>query len=735
MTQQILAHTIHFMKKISAPELLAPAGSLQSALYAFNAGADAVYFGLNQFSARASATNFSREDARRLKSSAQKQKRSIYAAVNTLIKDEEIPDLLDTAAFLDYLEVDAVIIQDWGAAALLRSEYPQLELHASTQAAIHDSAGLQWAHESGISRCVIPREMSGTEIAELMRNLPEGMEIETFIHGAQCFGFSGLCLASGIQLKRSANRGACAQICRTWFMDDKGHSLYPFSANDKSTGDIIQDIIRTGIHSLKIEGRMKSPRYVRDTTAWYRSLIDSCMEGSVNADTGSIESLRSSFARNWTPGFWKDKRGSNMLNQEFPGATGNYIGYVTASEPDSFTLKINPGSPRPEIRDGILFEVNGTWIQTGIVSTSPVPKAGSANHELIRITIKHGSDSTLPVTGSPIRLISRHNSLLPEIKPASIPLWKKQTELRIKIKKQGLQISCPWESVFIETIIDKAKNPEGLRQQLQKIFSFQGEHFQFECSSVDDSVNLFIPSSVLKQIRREWSGIAEETYWTNKQTYLQKNLPGYTPANMPKVIPARRDLQVDGLPFYIPGTELKPWIERSQELGLKETWIPIFPLSLGRKSQLEEIIARSDSSKLILGINNPGTARECIELAVANPGLRFFGDYGLYASNRYSDRYFSSRIPSYLFSLPWLENPVVDQNNVNEAPMKISGFTPPLFISRVCLRRAHQGDSCGDCTYWNPGTENQLAWESRLTQNKFSYRIICKNCWTFVFRE
>ncbi|GAB6090043.1 peptidase U32 family protein [Spirochaeta dissipatitropha] len=723
------------MMKSSGPELLAPAGSLQSALYAFSAGADAVYFGLNQFSARASATNFSREDARRLKSSAQKQNRRIYAAVNTLIMDNEIPDLLETAAFLDYLEVDAVIIQDWGAASLLRSEFPQLELHASTQTAIHDLSGLQWAHECGISRCVIPRELSAAEIAYLMQNLPGRMEIEAFIHGAQCFGFSGLCLASGIQLKRSANRGACAQICRTWFMDNNGRQFYPFSANDKSAGDLIHEIIRTGIHSLKIEGRMKSPRYVRDTTAWYRSLIDSCMQDSTNIIPESGESLRSIFARNWTQGFWNNKRGSNMLNQEYPGATGSYIGKVTASDSDSFILKLNPASPKPEIRDGLLFESGGEWIQTGVTSTKPITNSGPANHGMIRITVKRGSASVLPAIGSPIHLVSRHNSLLPEIKSASIPLWRKQIELKIKVNNHGIQMACPWNTAFVETSSDTAKNPDGLRQQLQKIFSFQGEYFDFLCSSVDGSADLFIPSSNLKQIRRSWAGTTEEAYWKKKQIHPHKAPIDYTPGEMPRIIPARKDLQVDGLPFYLPGTELKPWIERSEELGLEEVWIPVFPLTPGSKSDLEEIAAQTNSRKLILGINNPGAAWQSIKTAASNPGLRFFGDYGLYNSNSYSDRFYSSRIPSYLFSLPWLENPVEEHGNIKKSPMDLTGFTPPLFISRICLRRTFQHDSCGNCPYRITGADNQQTWETRLTQNKFSYRVVCKNCWTFVFQE
>jgi putative protease len=200
------------------PEILAPGGSFSSAYYAFEAGADAVYLGLKDFSARKKAENFTPEEIRRLKTAWPDKK--LYLALNTLLQDRDLQSLLPFLPQLLDLPLDAVILQDYGFAALLKdylASHPSApSLHASTQMAVHSLQGAEFLQSQGFSRIVLARELAFQEIAAIQRGVPE-LELEVFVHGANCYGFSGLCLASGLLLGRSANQGECAQVCRTWF--------------------------------------------------------------------------------------------------------------------------------------------------------------------------------------------------------------------------------------------------------------------------------------------------------------------------------------------------------------------------------------------------------------------------------------------------------------------------------------------------------------------------------------
>ena len=197
-------------------EILAPAGSFEAGIAAFRGGADAVYLGLSDFSARKSAKNFSRDDLLALKKEAVGQKKKIYVTLNTLVKDSELNAVLDAASFLDEIETDGVILQDLGLASTIKKLFPSLPLHASTQMAVHTADGVKFLKRLGFTRVVLSREVPLKKIAEIKKAVPD-MELEVFVHGALCYSFSGLCLASGMLLNRSGNRGMCAQICRSFY--------------------------------------------------------------------------------------------------------------------------------------------------------------------------------------------------------------------------------------------------------------------------------------------------------------------------------------------------------------------------------------------------------------------------------------------------------------------------------------------------------------------------------------
>lgn len=257
-------------------ELLAPAGSPEGLYGALYAGADAVYLGGTRFGARAYADNFTQEELTAGIRYAHLFGRRIYLTVNTLMKEPELAELCDYLRPFYEAGLDGVIVQDFGALSVIRRNFPELELHASTQMTITGSAGAQWLRGQGVSRVVPARELSLKEIRRMKADT--GLEIETFIHGAMCYCYSGQCLFSSMLGGRSGNRGRCAQPCRLPYRVGHGREItpecYPLSLKDLCTIEKLPELIEAGIDSFKIEGRMKKPEYAAGVTAIYRKYID-----------------------------------------------------------------------------------------------------------------------------------------------------------------------------------------------------------------------------------------------------------------------------------------------------------------------------------------------------------------------------------------------------------------------------------------------------------------------------
>ncbi len=258
------------MKKV---ELLSPAGGYKTMVGAFNAGATAVYLGGSKFGARAYAENFDRDEVLDAIVYAHLHGKKIYMTVNTLVKEAEFSQLYDF--MLPYAEkkLDGVIVQDYGAARLIRQEFPDIELHASTQQTVTGVYGARLLKERGYTRVVPARELSLEEMRAIREKAD--IEVEAFIHGAMCYCYSGACLFSSVVGGRSGNRGRCAQPCRLPYrMDVNGKEIYPLSLKDMNTVALIPELIEAGIDSFKIEGRMKKPEYSAGVTALYRKYID-----------------------------------------------------------------------------------------------------------------------------------------------------------------------------------------------------------------------------------------------------------------------------------------------------------------------------------------------------------------------------------------------------------------------------------------------------------------------------
>ena len=253
------------------PELLAPVGNIESFYAALNAGADAVYLGLQEFNARGRASNFTRQLLQLAVLKAREKNVKIYVTLNVLIKNRELDQLIDVLAFLDAVKVNGVIIQDWGTYYIARKYFPRLVLHASTQMGNHNSVGVNYGASKGIVRTVLARELTMPELEAI--SLQSKAELEVFIHGALCYSFSGMCLFSSYSGGQGANRGICKQSCRRIYQDGgEQHAL--FSLKDNQQIENLQKLMQLGISSLKIEGRMKSADYVYQVCRAYRMAID-----------------------------------------------------------------------------------------------------------------------------------------------------------------------------------------------------------------------------------------------------------------------------------------------------------------------------------------------------------------------------------------------------------------------------------------------------------------------------
>ncbi len=347
-------------------ELLAPAGNFEAFKAAVENGANAVYLGGKSFSARASAANFDLEELQKAVRYAHERQVNVYVTVNILIADQEFKELLDYLYALHEIGVDAVILQDVGVAESIRTILPELETHASTQMTVNTSWGVDHLESLGFKRVVLARETSANEMKDIAEKTP--LDIEVFVHGALCIGYSGQCLMSSFIGGRSGNRGTCAQPCRMTYqlvnegkqnlLVQKNTGEHLLSPRDLNLAEELAELKRIGIHSLKVEGRMKRPEYVATVIRLYRQAIDRIgdqQEDRADAPLltpGEHQELLQVFNRDFTRGYFRENLGAELMSYNRPNNRGTRLGRVARLEADRLSLKLeaalHPG-------DGIEF--------------------------------------------------------------------------------------------------------------------------------------------------------------------------------------------------------------------------------------------------------------------------------------------------------------------------------------------------------------------------------------------
>jgi len=312
------------------PELLAPAGTMEAVIAAINGGADAVYFGGKSFNARRNAENMTEEEIKEAVTLCHQHRVKVYVTLNILIKNCEMSELVNTLNFLKNLNLDGLIVQDMGLIYLIRHYFPEFKLQTSTQASVYGVEGVLFFQELGFSRVVLPREMPLTEVAEIKKKTD--VELKIFCHGALCYAYSGQCLMSSMIGGRSGNRGLCAQPCRkNYRLFDENNRLvqdgYLLSPKDLNTLDDLETIIASGVDSLKIEGRMKTPEYVYGITRAYREGIDAAV-GDKTTKTVDNQAVMQVFNRDFTRGHLFNE--ADLLNAQVGKNRGVLIGQVVS---------------------------------------------------------------------------------------------------------------------------------------------------------------------------------------------------------------------------------------------------------------------------------------------------------------------------------------------------------------------------------------------------------------------
>jgi putative protease len=373
-----------------APELLAPAGSLDAVRAAVANGADAVYLGAERFNARDEGAQLTLDELERACALAASRGARIYLTLNTLVKPDELADALGLLGQAIDRGIDAAIVQDIGLIRLIHTVYPRFEVHGSTQLTVHDASGAAVMRELGVDRVVLARENTLEDIRQIRAAVPD-IGLESFVHGALCISYSGQCFMSGMISERSANRGSCAQSCRKDYVltdTSTGEELdrgYLISAKDLAAHDQLAALADAGISCLKVEGRKKKPEYVATVTQGYRTFLDRLDKGVVAPPSfEEVQPLVQIFSRGFTPGMHVGRAGRDYITRTHPDNHGLEIGVVVGREGAELLLDV---TAEVATGDGLGFEpppgVQGQPVGFSVSAVRSVRAASSATRQAV----------------------------------------------------------------------------------------------------------------------------------------------------------------------------------------------------------------------------------------------------------------------------------------------------------------------------------------------------------------
>ncbi|MBE6157385.1 MAG: U32 family peptidase [Firmicutes bacterium] len=474
-------------------ELLVPVGNMECLYQAVHNGADAVYLACKKYGARKFANNFTNEEIKEAIEYCHLYDVKVYVTMNTLVKNNEAEDFLEQVLFLHKNGVDAIIMQDFGMICLVRKMYPNLEIHASTQANNSSSATAQIFYDLGIKRVVFSRELSLEELNEI--TVP--IEKEVFIHGALCISYSGNCLMSSMIGNRSGNRGECAGSCRLpYTLTNKEKTIYEkkylLSTKELNTSPKFKELIKSDIYSFKIEGRMKSPEYVGFITKFYRNLIDNYDKVDLEEETKKLKTI---YNREFTLGHLFKTPSKELMNWNSPNHIGLEIGKVIEVTPKKIKIKLTRTLNQ---QDGIRFMESGKGFIVNYLYDKNDKLVNSAN-DICYVDNKIGLTELETVSKT------LDYKLNEELKNINLKKIKVNFKVEAKIGKNLLITIDDGKNIITSSgnVISKAISSPTTTERIEKQISKLGDTpFIVNKITIDSDDNIFINIKDLNELRR-----------------------------------------------------------------------------------------------------------------------------------------------------------------------------------------------------------------------------------------
>ncbi|MDV4150644.1 U32 family peptidase [Clostridium sp. AL.422] len=689
------------MKRV---EILAPAGSMESLIAAMNKGADAVYLGGNKFSARAYASNFDNDNMIKAIDYAHSYGAKVYVTLNTILKENEIEEAVRYVGFLYEIGVDAIILQDLGLFKRVKEDYPDFEIHASTQMTIHNGEGALFFKDKGFHRIVLSRELSLDEIKYISKDL--GIETEIFVHGALCVSYSGQCLMSSMIGGRSGNRGRCAQPCRMEYTlkgEDSGEKkAYLLSPKDTCTLDSIKDIIESGTYSLKIEGRMKRPEYVAGVVDNYKKAVEKELyKTEYNVAKGKRDLLQLFNRGGFSTAYLHKNLGKDMMSFKHPRNTGLPLGRIEKN--GEILLKENIS-----LGDGFRFRDTGYNINKIIKDGKEVKEANRGEKVKIFPNAYKSGDEIFKSSDKAL-----FDSLEDSLKP-----YNRKINLKAKLSfkvSEPIKLTINYEGeeyIFYGEKLEAAeKRPLSKERVIEALIKSSESVFKIEEVEFTDFEEGFLRVSDLNSLRRE----AVEGIQKSITKSFRRRRPDKLNKNVDII---NKSIDLDVLYQCVTKEQLKALLDE----GIKDIAVDVFnrdkdALKINDIKELSNIeglniyikipnIIKSEFDKVINIIEK---VKDYIKgLVTVNVGiirkyqneLIIIGDYKLNIINSQALNFYQKEItiPTLSLELNRKEIKALLKNNTGSVQGIIYGKTE-LMISEYCPIGSTFGEksSCKDC--------------------------------------
>ncbi|MEL4305751.1 DUF3656 domain-containing U32 family peptidase [Methanococcoides sp. LMO-2] len=497
------------------PEVLAPAGDIDALTGAIKGGADAVYFGVTDLNARKGAKNFSMDDLEDAIDMLHSHGVKAFLALNIPIKQKELQHALDVVDKAYSFGIDAIILQDMGLLRILHETYPDLALHASTQMTVHSMEGVDFVANEGAVRVIVSRELTVREITDIVDH--SDTEIEIFVHGALCYSYSGKCLFSSFMSDRSANRGACAQPCRRPYefvvngrkVNVKGMGRFPISCAELCTLSELNEIVGTGLRSLKIEGRMKKPEYVTESASVYKRAVEAICKKEKLDEVKVMEletDLAKLFYRGFTKGFVLGER--DVVHSKYSSSYGVFLGKIRDISTYRYTTSLTITLKEDiQVKDGV-----GIHTKVGVLG-SAINKLLDKDGNEIK-TAKKGDKVILEISSKTGKAVARGNEVYLTTDQRLLETLQRTKEQGLPVDieviaevGQNLKVSMSSGEIRVDVVDDfevqEAKKAPTSEEQIISAMEKLGDT-SFTASTVDVKVtgNIFIPIGVLTGARR-----------------------------------------------------------------------------------------------------------------------------------------------------------------------------------------------------------------------------------------